>query len=66
MTIGNVMPNTSSSWKASVPISAVLTWPVMTTIGAESRKASAMPVTRFDAPGPDVATHTPTRPLARA
>jgi len=65
-TIGRVMPNTSSSWNASVPIRWVGTWPVMMTIGTESSIASAMPVTRFDAPGPEVATHTPTRPLARA
>ena len=66
LTIGNVIANTSSSWNASVPISVVGTWPVSTTIGTESSIASAMPVTRFDAPGPEVATHTPTRPLARA
>jgi hypothetical protein len=66
LTIGMVMPNTSSSWNASVPINFVATWPVMQTIGTESSIASAMPVTRFDAPGPEVATHTPTRPLARA
>lgn len=61
-----VMPNTSSSWKASVPSSGVATWPVRQIIGTESSIASAMPVTRLDAPGPEVATHTPTRPLARA
>ncbi|MDQ1135094.1 hypothetical protein QE386_003689 [Pseudoxanthomonas winnipegensis] len=66
MTIGMVMPNTSSSWKASVPISGVATWPVRHTIGTESSIASAMPVIRFDAPGPEVATHTPTLPEARA
>ncbi len=60
------MPNTSSSWKASVPIRCVGTCPVMQTIGTESSSASAMPVTRFDAPGPEVATQTPTRPLWRA
>ena len=64
--MGRVSPNTSSSWNASVPISVVATWPVRQTIGTESRIASAMPVTRFDAPGPEVATHTPTLPLARA
>jgi hypothetical protein len=65
-TIGMVMPNTSSSWNASVPIRPVATWPVMQTIGTESSIASAMPVTRLEAPGPEVATQTPTRPLARA
>ncbi|MOA28787.1 hypothetical protein D3C78_1497560 [compost metagenome] len=66
LTIGMVKPNTSSSWNASVPSSGVATWPVMQTIGTESSIASAMPVTRFDAPGPEVATQTPTWPLARA
>ena len=38
----------------------------ITTIGTESRWALATPVIRLVAPGPDVAIHTPTRPLARA
>ena len=42
------------------------TWPVMATIGMESICAVAMPVTRLVAPGPDVAQHTPGRPVARA
>ena len=66
LTIGNVIANTSSSWNASVPSSGVPTWPVMHTIGTESSRPSAIPVTRLDAPGPEVATHTPTLPLARA
>ena len=36
----------------------------MATIGTESMYASAMAVTRFVAPGPEVAMHTPTRPVA--
>ena len=39
---------------------------VMQTIGIESICALAMPVTRFVAPGPEVASATPTSPLARA
>ena len=31
-----VIPTVSHSWKASVPIAAVGTWPVMPTIGTES------------------------------
>ena len=31
-----VMPTVSHSWKASVPMAAVGTWPVMATIGIES------------------------------
>src|SRR5436309_2646166 len=54
-TIGIVMPVMSASWKASVPIRWVGTWPVMQTIGVESRYASAIGVTRLVAPGPDVA-----------
>src|SRR3546814_8692982 len=63
LTIGMVMPNTSSSWNASVPISEVATWPVMTTIGTESSIASAMPVTRLDAPGPEVRSEEHTSEL---
>ena len=64
--IGIVIPVMSHSWKASVPISGVRTWPVMQTSGVESIHASAIGVTRFVAPGPDVAIATPTRPEARA
>ncbi len=39
------------------------TWPVMATIGMESMYAVAMPVTRFVAPGPEVAKQTPTLPV---
>ena len=31
-----VMPTVSHSWKASLPIAGVGTWPVMATIGIES------------------------------
>ena len=60
------MPNVSASWNASLPISLVDTWPVMATIGIESIIASTRPVTRLVAPGPEVAQHTPTLPVARA
>ena len=66
LTIGITMPVMSASWKASVPIRCVGTWPVIATIGVESRNASAIGVTRFVAPGPDVAMQTPTLPVARA
>jgi hypothetical protein len=39
------------------------TWPVMATMGTESSSASARPVTKLVAPGPDVAMHTPTSPV---
>ena len=42
------------------------TCPVMHTMGDESIIAVAIPVTRFVAPGPDVAMATPTLPEARA
>ena len=51
LTIGRVMPVTSASWKPSVPIRSVRTWPVMNTVGTESIIASAIAVTRFVAPG---------------
>ncbi len=66
LTIGIVMPLTSASWKPSVPIRSVRTWPVRNTVGTESIIASAIGVTRFVAPGPDVASATPTRPDALA
>src|SRR5213593_3575737 len=59
------MPMMSVSWKASRPIIARGTCPVIATTGELSMCAVASPVTKFVAPGPDVATHTPTRPLAR-
>ena len=45
-----------------MPIAVEETWPVIATIGTESMNASAMPVTRLVAPGPDVAMQTPTLP----
>ena len=54
---GRVMPVVSASWKASLPIRSVRTWPVMATSGIESIMAVARPVTRLQAPGPLVATH---------
>ncbi len=60
-----VMPVMSISWKASVPMNLLPTCPVMQTIGVESSMAVAMPVTRLVAPGPDVASATPTLPVAR-
>ena len=49
-----------------MPRSAVPTLQVIATTGIESIFAVAIPVTRFVAPGPDVAKHTPTLPVARA
>ena len=66
LTIGIVIPVASVSWKASVPIRFERTWPVMQTSGVESIHASAIGVTRFVAPGPEVAIATPTLPDARA
>ena len=60
------MPKVSASWKASLPMSLLVTWPVMATIGMESIMASTRPVTRLVAPGPEVAQQTPTLPVARA
>ena len=63
--IGRSMPTTSTSWCDSLWSDAVLTCPVSATIGARSRNASAMPVTRFVAPGPSVAIATAQRPVRR-
>jgi hypothetical protein len=49
-----------------VPISAVGTWPVITTIGIESISASVIPVTALVAPGPEVTSTTPGLPVERA
>jgi hypothetical protein len=61
-----VMPVVSHSWKASVPIRCVATWPVMQTIGIESISASVRPVTALVAPGPEVTSTTPGLPVERA
>ncbi len=63
---GIVMPVTSASWKASVPIEPVATCPVIASTGTESICASASPVTRLVAAGPLVTMQTPTRPVAWA
>jgi hypothetical protein len=63
---GIVMPSVSHSWNASVPMSVLGTCPVIATIGTPSHSDVASPVTRFAAPGPLVATQTPTSPEARA
>ena len=60
------MPKVSASWNASLPISLLTTCPVIATIGIESIRAFTSPVARFVAPGPEVAQHTPTLPVARA
>jgi hypothetical protein len=65
-TTGIVMPEMSASWKPSVPSRSVRTWPVMNTVGTESITASAIAVIRLVAPGPDVASATPTFPDAFA
>ncbi len=63
---GIVMPTMSASWKASVPMNIEPTWPVIATSGIESIWASAIAVMRLVAPGPEVARHTPTLPVAWA
>ena len=64
--MGMVTSKISVSWKASRPKSGVSTCPVSATTGIESINAVASPVTKFVAPGPEVAMHTPTFPDARA
>ena len=64
--MGIAMPTMSASWNASVPSSAVDTWPVIATRGMESMFASAIAVSRLVAPGPEVAMHTPVLPLDTA
>ena len=59
------MPIVSHSWNASVPMNGRATCPVIATMGVESIFAASRPVIRLVAPGPEVATHTPTLPLTR-
>ena len=66
LTKGIVAPTMSASWKASVPIPRLPTCPVMASMGTESMWASPMGVMRLVAPGPEVATHTPGRPVTMA
>ena len=61
-----VTPAISISWKLSFPRRDTPTFAVIATIGIESMYAVAIPVTRFVAPGPDVAIQTPTFPVALA
>ena len=60
---GIVAPTISISWKESFPSPDLATFAVIATIGIESIYAVAIPVTRFVAPGPDVAIQTPTLPV---
>jgi hypothetical protein len=60
------MPVTSASWKASLPRFAVFVCPLITISGEESISAVSRPVTVFVAPGPEVTSATPGRPVARA
>ena len=66
LVMGIVTPTMSISWKASRPKFATGTCPEIATTGMESRYAVAKPVTMLVAPGPEVAIHTPTLPLALA
>ena len=60
------MPVTSASWKASLPSEGVMVCPVITMMGAESMSAVSIPVTVLVAPGPEVTSTTPGRPVERA
>ena len=64
--IGITTPAISISWKLSLPRSETPTFAVIATSGIESIYAVAIPVTRLVAPGPEVAIHTPTLPVALA
>ena len=62
---GSSIRTMSTNWCASLWSLSELACPVNATIGAWSRKASAMPVTRLVAPGPSVAIATAARPVRR-
>ena len=63
--IGLMSLTTSMYWCDSLCIRSSPLCPVRATSGARSKNASAMPVTRFVAPGPRVPRHTPARPVSR-
>ena len=60
------MPMASHSWKASVPMALVATWPLMHSTGIESHMASSRPEVVLAMPGPEVTNTTPVRPVVRA
>ncbi len=62
---GSIIRTMSTTWWASLWSLDDAAWPVIATIGARSRKASATPVTRFVAPGPSVPIATAARPVSR-
>ena len=65
MALPAVRPTMSMAWKASRS-ALVGVLPVKASTGRLSRKASARPVIRLVAPGPEVAVQKPARPLAPA
>ena len=66
LVIPMVTPVMSHSWKASVPMEEVATWPEITTSGVESMYAFDSGVTTLVAPGPLVTMATPARPVTIA
>ena len=62
---GSIIRTMSTTWWASLWSLTLDACPVIATIGALSRKASATPVTRFVAPGPSVAIATAALPVRR-
>ena len=62
---GRSMSTTSMYWCDSLCIRSRSAWPVSATIGERSSQASAMPVTRFVAPGPSVPRQTPAERVSR-
>jgi hypothetical protein len=66
LVIPMVTPVMSHSWKASVPMEPVATWPDTTISGVESMYALASGVTMLVAPGPLVTMATPGLPVTMA
>ena len=64
--MGRMTAVLSTSWKEFLPRSWEVTLQLIATMGELSAMAVAIPVVRFVAPGPEVAKHTPTRPVERA
>ena len=62
----NLVTPIADAWMDSTPLVCITGQVRSHLIGTESRKASAIGVTRLVAPGPEVAMHTPTLPVACA
>ncbi len=62
---GCIIPTTSTIWKCPCLLDLIGFCPVIISIGMPPSCAYAAAVTKFVAPGPSVARHTPVLPVSR-